>query len=107
MSRIFYDHLIIMGDIHKVIKQNTVEPEEREEMHQLIDEMIHHRVLGCILDLLPKEHHEDFLNRFHKAPYDDSLVEYLQQRIEADIEEKIKEEILGLKKELLAAIKNS
>lgn len=105
MSHIFYDHLIIIEDLEDVVK--TEEPEDREEMHRLIDEMIHHRVLGCILDQLPREHHVEFLERFHAAPYDQSLVSYLQEKTpqEIDIEEKIKEEVTKLKKELLKELK--
>ena len=106
MSKIFYDHLIIIEDLEDVVKSHE-EPEEREEMHRLIDEMIHHRVLGCILDQLPREYHEEFLEKFHAAPYDESLVNYLQEKTpqEVDIEEKIREEVAKLKKELLKEIK--
>lgn len=105
MSKIFYDHLIIIEEVEGVLR--GVEPEEKEELHRLIDEMIHHRVLGCILDHLPRKHHEEFLDRFHQAPYDESLINYLQLKTakEIDIEAKIKEEVGKLKKELLAEIK--
>lgn len=105
MSRIFYDHLIVIEDLEDVVKGDS--PEEREELHQLIDEMIHHRVLGCILDQLPRENHEEFLEKFHAAPYDESLVDYLQEKTpkNVDIEEKIKEEVAKLKKELIRELK--
>ncbi|MBI3289872.1 hypothetical protein HYZ78_00575 [Candidatus Microgenomates bacterium] len=105
MSKIFYDHLIIIEDLEGVVKSDS--HEEREELHQLIDEMIHHRVLGCILDHLPRVHHEEFLEKFHEKPYDESLVNYLQEKTpqDVDIEEKIKEEVAKLKKELLKDLK--
>lgn len=107
MSKIFYDYLIIFEELEDVIRSEEVEPEEREEIHQLIDEMIHHRVLGCILDHLPREHHEEFLERFHETPYDEGLIQYLQEKTpeEVDIEAKIKEEVAKLKQELLEEIK--
>lgn len=106
MSKLFYDHLIIIEELEGILR-DVEEPEEKEELHRLVDEIVHHRVLGCILDYLPRVHHEEFLDRFHKAPYDESLINYLQEKTakEIDIEEKIKEEVGKLKKELLAEIK--
>ena len=106
MSHLFYDHVIVIEDLEEVVKSHE-EPEEREELHRLVDEMIHHRVLGCILDQLPRRHHEEFLEKFHASPYDDSLINYLQEKTpkEVDIEKKIREEVAKLKKELLAELK--
>lgn len=105
MSKIFYDHLIIIEEVEEILR--GVEPEEKEELHRLVDEIIHHRVLGCILDHLPRKHHDEFLGRFHQAPYDESLIDYLQEKTakEIDIEAKIKEEVGKLKKELLQELK--
>lgn len=107
MSKLFYDHLINLEDLEEAMREHALEPEEKEELHQLIDEMIHHRVLGCILDQLPREHHEEFLNRFHNAPHDTRIVVFLQIKTpkEVDIEEKILEEVQKLKQELLEEIK--
>lgn len=106
MSHLFYDHLIIIDDLEGITKDAETS-EEREELNRLVDEMIHHRVLGCILDQLPREHHEEFLEKFHAAPYDSSLVDYLQEKTpkEVDIEKKIREEVAKLKKELLKDLK--
>ncbi|MBI2405554.1 hypothetical protein HYV21_00665 [Candidatus Microgenomates bacterium] len=107
MSKLFYDHLIIFEEVEEAIRNEELEPEEREELHQLIDEMLHHRVLGCILDHLPREHHEEFLERFHETPYDEGLIVYLQEKTlkDLDIEEKIKEAVEQLKQELLLELK--
>lgn len=107
MAKLFYDHLIVLEEVENALKSEKLDSEEREELHQLIDEIIHHRVLGCILDHLPREHHEEFLDRLHQAPYDESLIGYLQEKTpsEVDMEEEIKEEVGKLKEELLVEIK--
>jgi hypothetical protein len=69
--------------------------------------MVHHRVLGCILDRLPKEHHEEFLTKFSERPHDENLFEYLRDRIIDDVEEFIKAEIRLLSSELLMLIEES
>lgn len=105
MSKIFYDHLIVFEDIDKEIKEAASTPEEREELWQLVDEITHHRVLEKILDALPKENHEEFLGKFHETPYDNSLMEYLNEKVKGNIEDIIKQEIGSLAFELLDEIR--
>lgn len=102
MSKVYYDHyLVVLKDVDKYIKETTETPEEKEELWQLVDEIVHHRVLGCVLDNLPGEHHEEFLDKFHEAPHDLTLMDYLKEKITDNIEELIKQEIGGLATELL------
>ncbi|MBI2103468.1 hypothetical protein HYT59_00520 [Candidatus Woesebacteria bacterium] len=105
MSSIFYDHLISLDEVEKLIKESVEAPEEREELWQLIDEIIHHKVLGCIFDHLPKEHHAEFLEKIHKFPHDHKLISYLNNKITQNIEEIIKQEIGNLTYELLQEFK--
>src|SRR3989344_7486906 len=93
MSKIFYDHLVIFEEVEREIKNVTELAEEREELWHLIDEIIHHRVLGCILDVLPRKDHEEFLLSFHASPYSDTHIVYLNKKIQGNIEETIKKEI--------------
>lgn len=104
MSSIFYDHLIVFEEIDIVIKKTTQTKEEQEELWNLVDEIIHHRVVARILDHLPQEHHEEFLDKFHKRPHDEGLITYLNEKTQNDIESEIKSEIDTLKKEILKEI---
>jgi hypothetical protein len=103
MSKIFYDHLIIFVDLHSKVKEIAEIEEERHELYKIIDEIIHHRVLGCILDVLPKDHHREFVERFHQEPHNDELLSYLNEKTpeEIDIENHIKSDIKKLEEELL------
>jgi hypothetical protein len=108
MSKLFFDHLIDLKDIDKEIKKVTRSSEEREELWRLVDEMVHHKVMGCILDKLPREQHEEFLDMFHKSPHDEELLlSYLKHRVGDNIEEIIKQEIGGFASDLLTEIKSS
>lgn len=100
MTKIFYDHLIILTDLEIKISGLGLEPEEREELGQLVEETVHYRILTRILDSLPQENHEEFLDFFHQAPYEENLLDYLKEKIE-DIEEIIKKEIKDLEQSLL------
>ena len=106
MSKLFYDHLVELKEIDKQIKKVAKTSAEREELWGLVDEMIHHKVFGCILDKLPKEHHEEFLGMVHKSPHDSEyLFVYLRERVGSDIETIIKKEIENFSVDLLRDIK--
>ena len=107
MSKIFYDHLIILEEIDIVVKDIAQTKDEQEELWKLIDEIIHHRILGTIFDHLPREHHDEFLDRFHRWPHDERHIEWLNQRVHRDIEDVIKEEVRLLEKEILAEVSDS
>ena len=106
MSKIFYDPLTdALEEVEREIEKVTGIKEEKEELWKIIDEIVHHRVLGCILEKLPHEHHQDFLEKFHKAPHDENLFLYLKEKINDDVEAVIKEEIGGLAYEILKEIR--
>ncbi len=105
MSKIFYDHLIVLEEIEAEIKNSAQTEEERHELWQLVDEIVHTRIMENILDRLPGEHHNEFLEKFHAAPHDDGLLDYLKEKIEENIEELLKEEIGDLAYEILGEIR--
>lgn len=93
MSKLFFDHLVVLEEVEAEIKKTSQTKEERDELWELIDEMLHHRVLDTILDKLHHSHHEEFLEKFHRAPHDENLIDYLKEKIGENIEELIKAEI--------------
>jgi len=101
MSKLFYDHLVVLEELEHHIKHTAETPEEKEEMWSIVDEILHHRIMGCVLDKLPEEDHYEFLEKFHHTPHDAELFNYINLRIDEDIEEAIKKEIEEIKEELL------
>ena len=101
MSKLFYDHLIILEELDHHIRRATETPEEKEELWNIVDEIIHHRVIGCVLNKLSEEDHYEFLEKFHQTPHDTKLISYVNLRIDDDIEEAIRDEIENIKEELL------
>ncbi len=101
MSHLFYDHLVNLKELEKFIKKSSETPEEKEEYWRLIDEMVHHRILGCIFDNLPKEHHNNFLVKLKARPHDQKLMDYLKSKIQKNIEELIQQEITNFESEIL------
>ncbi len=105
MSIIFYDRLIVLEGLDNKIKKLVSSNEEIQELWAMVDELIHHRVLGCILDNLPEHHHSEFLEKFHKSPSDAKLFDFLREKIDKDMEKIIKSEVKLLKSEILAGLK--
>lgn len=105
MSKLFYDDYIELEEIEVQIKNISTSPEEREELWNLIDELVHHRVLENILDNLPRDYHEDFLERFNKSPHSQDLLGYLNERIEGGIEEIIRKDMVNFQSEILEYFK--
>ncbi|MGD8744646.1 MAG: hypothetical protein PVJ52_03570 [Candidatus Woesebacteria bacterium] len=106
MSKVFYDHLIGLEDLEREINSVFEGSEEKEELWQLVDEIIHHRVLGCVLDNLPHEHHEEFISNFHESPHDETHFEYLEQKTEGGIVKEIKISIKQIGDELVSLIED-
>lgn len=102
MSKLFFDHLLELKEIDKKIKQIAKSADEREELWGLVDEIIHHKVMGCILDSLSPDHHDEFLHLYHTSPHDtDRIFGYLKVKIGSSAEELIKKEIESLSNELV------
>lgn len=105
MSKLFYDHLIVFEEIEREIGLIAQTPEEKEELWRIVDEIVHHKALGCILDRLPKNLHQEFLEKFHATPHDEALLEYLREKIGQDIEEMIRKELKKFEKEILQEVR--
>lgn len=101
MSILFFDKLIVLDKLDLHIKKKYESNEERQELWLLVEEIIHHKVMGCCLDHLPKEHHNEFLDLFHKSPYDENLLKFLSDKTKKDMKKIIKDEIKMLTKDLL------
>lgn len=104
MNRIFYDHLVALSEVDVHIKSVAVSSEEKEELWKIVDETVHARVITTILDNLPKKHHAEFLDKFHKAPHDEKLIAFINEKTKKDVEAIISQEIKALEKELLETL---
>jgi hypothetical protein len=104
MSKLFFDHLIEFTEVDIAIKKIAKTKEERDELWALVDETVHHRVMSCVLGKLPSQHHQEFLSKFHAAPFDSSILDFLNEKMGESIEDHLRKEIGKLEKEILAEI---
>jgi len=105
MSKLFYDHLIVINEVHDTLLALKMSDEDHFQTLEVIDETVHHHVLDIILTHLPKEHHESFLERITKAPHDKTILKFLNEKSKVAIEDEITKAIKSLKAELLELIK--
>ncbi len=84
MSLVFWDQYVDLDDIYRNIGDVVSSADERNELVQVVDELIHHRLMTCVLENLENEHHEEFLAMFTQAPHSDSITEFLKSRIKSD-----------------------
>jgi predicted metallo-beta-lactamase superfamily hydrolase len=101
MSKIFYDHLVVLEEVRVEIDKLVHEKEEKEELWNIIDELMHHRIFDLILSKLHFDHHSEFLKKLYEAPYNDDLLTYLKEKVEEDVEAIIINEVNKIKKEIL------
>ncbi|QQS38864.1 hypothetical protein IPM62_05810 [Candidatus Woesebacteria bacterium] len=105
MSKLFYDKLFSFNKIEKKLNKLVRDTQEKQEYWIVIDEIVHHKVLHCILDELDEKHHEEFLVRLESGPHDEGLLEFLSDKIKKDASEFLKKEIQSISREILADLK--
>jgi hypothetical protein len=58
-----------LKQLEKIINSQATCQEEREELWKIVDEIVHHRIVGCLLENLEKEKHEEVLSNLgHYTP---------------------------------------
>jgi len=103
----FYDHLVVRDELIVELDKHQLMVEEREELIMLIDENLHHQVLDVVLTHLPKDKHEHFFTKLQADPADETILVFLKESVEIDIEEEIKTRAKKVKYELLGEIKRA
>lgn len=102
MTKLFYDHLIYLEEVEIIIKKTASSKEEKEELWALVDEIIVHKVLGKVLEKLPRVYHEEFLTLFHKCPHDEiTIFGYLKSKAGEGIEKELQAELKNVGVEIL------
>lgn len=107
MSKIWYDHLVLHEEVTVELDRYKLAPEEKTEIVNLIDQVLHHHVLNVILSHLPKEHHQAFISDFIQDPGSTKLLEFVKSRVTVDIESEIKKQADRIKKDILRDIQKS
>lgn len=96
---------INLGKLEKIIKKSSASSEEKEELNSIVQEIVHHRVIGCILDNLDRIHHDEFLEKIlNKKNIDEEIISFLEEKSGRQISEKIQITIQEIENEILQEI---
>jgi hypothetical protein len=93
-GKLFYDHLIIIEEIIAVAGNDP-------KLLDLVDQTLQNEILDVIFTYLPREKHEEFLEKFHAAPHDARLMQYLKDNSPVNIELAILDRANKTKRKLL------
>lgn len=105
--KVFYSHLIIMDDIVSSLDEYRIDETERQELLALAEQILHHHTLNVVLNHLPKDKHQTFLEKAEQDPESPQLLEFLKSEIKIDIEAAIAAQAKKIKQEILQEIKRS
>ena len=105
MAKLFYDHLIVIEEIEILLDGQGLSGAEKKELLATIDEIFHHEILDTILTQLPKQHHEEFLQKLVTHPYDPGILPYLSEKAEKNMEREILQTIAQVKTKIHKEVK--
>lgn len=105
MSKLFYDHLIVIEEVVAVVDAHKLNPKERDEVMKLVDQTLQHEILDVIFSYLPGEKHQEFLTKFHAAPHDPHLMHFLKEHAVVNVELAILDRANKTKAKLLKEFK--
>jgi hypothetical protein len=106
MSKLFFDGLFDLNKVEAEIKKVFPEKETREETESFVGDIIHDKVFDKILENLPKDYHIEFLELYHKCPYDEEIIfTYLKGKAGKDIKETLKKELENIDSDILKEIR--
>lgn len=96
----FYHQWVKTERIYCHVQKAGLKKQEEEEIWSLIEETIHMRAIDAVLEKLPANKHEEFLEKFHREPDDLKLMAYLRHHI-ADVEKHLEATFSKLEREIL------
>ena len=105
MAILFYDHLFDRNEIHIHIDQVDAPDEKKSKLKQMVDDILHSKLVHFILDKLPSKKHKTFLSKLEHSPYDPQLIDYLKEHIDEEIETQIQQEFARIEKLILKDIR--
>lgn len=105
MSTLFWDGIVDFGDLKILIAKTGSSGEEREELDALVDSTINPKVIKAVLDELPEDSHNGFLELFTLGPHDkDKIFGFIGEKKGLDIrqvEEMLRDKLIDVKNDLL------
>lgn len=97
-------NLVSLKKIEKLIKDSSSSCEEREELWKIVEEIVHHRIMGCILDDLDRKHHDEFLSKIQDKKFNSEVIAFLEEKSNKQITTKIQKTLQEIETEIIKEI---
>lgn len=94
----FYSHIIEIDSLYIALDDIELDPEEKTELHGILETTIHHVVIDTVLSELSEEHKKTALSHIAEQKHDD-LWTLLKDQIH-NVEEKIKSAVHAMKNQM-------
>lgn len=107
MSKLFYDHLIVMEEVVAVLAAHHLGQKEQAQILSLMDQTLQHEILDIIFTYLPEDVHGEFLQRFHASPGDPQLMQFIRDHADVNIELAILDRANKTKTKLLKEVEKA
>jgi hypothetical protein len=104
MAKIFYDDLIAWKTLAVAVEALGLTKEEQLEFSEHLEHIIHTEVLAIIIEFLPPEKHEEFVERFHAAPHDEQHFFYIAKHAPAQNLSQFQDTIRRRSNEIIAEL---
>lgn len=105
MTKLFYDHLIIIEEVVAVLDEHKLHARDKAKILELVDQTLQHEILDVIFTYLPEAKHREFLALFHASPADTKLLQYLKDNSVINMELAILDRANKTKRKLLKEVK--
>lgn len=106
MAKLFFDtnDISSLGKIESLINKSATSLEEKTELFNNVDGILIPKALETVCNILPEQYHEEFLERFIKRPYDESIYGFLDKKVGKDVQKELKKELENLSSDILQEI---
>lgn len=104
MSHVFYDHLVDWQRLDDAVRGLAIEPEERHQLMEHAEHLIHTEVIMIFVSHLPADKHDEFITRFHSSPHDSTHLHFVVSHTTSDVESAVRQRTTQLIDEILAEV---
>lgn len=100
--KVFYSHLLVKyGELTATVESLEISRSEKSKALELINQTIHHEVIGAILDHIDERHHRKILTRIAAAPDDPTVLDLVNRLAADDIETALRKRIAAMHLDLM------
>lgn len=104
MAILFYDYLINWPKLTKGLELLELDSEDRLEITAHVEHILHTEILMVVISHLPAGKHDQFIQLFYAAPFDENHWQFLRTHGDGNIELAIQQKSNQIIEEILSEL---